>query len=111
MELVCFLLAIGELFSGREQSTHSASAAHSCVLLLVSEISKKFTPTEKIPWTEQQAESCWMSRSKNTSKELFICKAYSWSATSRSELRFLAVYGSAAHSSEAMSPSGKFPHT
>ena len=40
------------MFSARCQSTHTASAAHSRVLLLISEISKMFTPMEKLPWIE-----------------------------------------------------------
>ena len=95
----------------RDDSLHTPhSAAYSCVLLLVSEISKKFFPMENFLGLngKLRVAGCLVARTHLT---LFICKAYSWSATSRSELRFLAVYGSAAHSSEAMSPPGKFFNT
>merc|ERR1712223_1037602 len=92
----------------RDDSLHTPhSTAYSCVLLLVSEISKKFTPMENFLGLngKLRVAGCLVARTRLT---LFICKAYSWIATSRSEL---AVYGSAAHSSEAMSPSGKFFNT
>ena len=44
---------------------YTTSAAHSCVLLLVSRYPIVHS-YGKLPWIERQAESCWMSRGKNT---------------------------------------------
>ena len=53
------------MFSARWQSTHTASAAYSRVLLLVSR-DPIVHSYGRLPWIERQAESCWMSRCKNT---------------------------------------------
>ena len=105
-ELVCFLLAVGEFWvRARAVHTHRLRGLLLCFAADFRDIQKVHSDGKKLPWNWTANWELLDIFAARTHLTLFICKgfakAYSWIATSRSEL---AVYGSAAHSSEAMSP-------